>query len=235
MRGFVLDTPALNVYEHMAFDELKVDKTGGDFILRFYNWAEAGVTFGYAQNCDYVMKNIPLEFKDVSVVRRPTGGGVVFHKCDLTFSCIFPSQSSLRPMEIYSKIHQAVYAGLLERKIPCKPCLEEKPSTQYMPELNGQAAQCFVNPVKFDLVTEDGKKILGGAVRKFKDVVLYQGSLQIDDARQKQPELETAIIKAIADKWGIAFQRENAENNFITNVRELAKSKYQTKQWFEKL
>jgi len=235
MQGCIINTPALSVYEHMAFDELKAASSGDDgFVIRFYNWDTHSVTFGYAQNCDYVIKTLPDKFKNAPIVRRPTGGGIVFHDTDITFSCIFPDKSMLRPVQIYSKIHKAVYEGLLSRKINCTPSVEEK-DYNYKPNLENTSAQCFTNPVKFDLIDEGGNKILGGAIRKFKDIVLYQGSLRVLGAREKQPELELAIIKALAQVWQIKWQRKNASAQFLKEVKLLAENKYKTAKWFEKL
>jgi len=95
VEGLLLETPPLDVYAQMAFDENAAANCNGDFLLRVYNWRGGGVTFGYAQFFDEVVKTLP---SGTAVTRRPTGGGIVLHGDDMTFSCMFPPQGTLAPI-----------------------------------------------------------------------------------------------------------------------------------------
>jgi lipoate-protein ligase A len=231
MKGLIIDSPPLDVYEHMAIDELLVsgDDTG-KFILRFYEWNGSGITFGYGQNYNYIGKNLPAELKSIQTTRRPTGGGVVFHTGDLTFSCIFPGENNLKPAEIYLKLHRALHKAFVSRKINCR--LSGETNTQgHNLHADEKALECFVNPVKHDIVGDKGKKILGGALRRFKNTVLYQGSLQIDGARKRFAELKLATIKSIAADMSVKWQVRKTDDSFLKKVKALAKNKYNSRQW----
>ena len=67
------------------------------------------------------------------------------------------------------------------------------------------ASQCFVQPVALDILTEAGK-ILGGAIRRYGTTVLYQGSLQLPEARRRAAELETAMSRALAAEWDLRWE-----------------------------
>ena len=56
-------------------------------VLRFYGWTEPAATFGYFQRYAEVASRTPLR----PLIRRPTGGGIVPHDADWTYSLAFPA------------------------------------------------------------------------------------------------------------------------------------------------
>src|SRR5215472_9324698 len=56
-------------------------------VLRFYGWTEKAASFGYFQRYSEVERLTLLR----PLVRRPTGGGIVPHDSDWTYSLVFPS------------------------------------------------------------------------------------------------------------------------------------------------
>lgn len=223
----LLNTPALNVYEQMALDEVLVRRRPQETTLRFYHWVPGpAVTFGYAQALCLVQKTV--QEADGPYVRRPTGGGVVFHKDDLTFSLVFVSKGS--PREIYSRFHSHVAAQMGNSV----HCLKEKLSAEaYRPNLTQQASACFVRPVEDDLMAQDGHKVLGGALRRFGETVLYQGSLQLPLART-QPVYKRAIVQAVRMFLAVDLQVKACAPELIKEAKELALSCYQTDEWIRK-
>src|SRR6266567_2922399 len=96
---------------NMAIDEALLE-TEMIPSIRFYQWKSPALSFGYFG-----------KFADVAgfaterdLVRRWTGGGIVFHGEDLTYSIVIPvndpifAQSS---MWIYEKIHRALRDALV--------------------------------------------------------------------------------------------------------------------------
>src|SRR5690349_16177933 len=55
-------------------------------LLRFYGWMEPAASFGYFQKYEDIVNSTLLR----PLVRRPTGGGLVPHEADWTYSVIFP-------------------------------------------------------------------------------------------------------------------------------------------------
>ena len=74
--------PALN----MAADEalLLSAPWRGRPLLRFYEWDRPAVSIGYVQT-------IAAAPEGYAAVRRPTGGGVVYHDFDFTYTVMFPA------------------------------------------------------------------------------------------------------------------------------------------------
>lgn len=201
MQGLLLDSPALDVFGQMALDEALAKSKPDAFCLRFFRWQGVGATFGYAQRIREVEKALPGGI-GTFYTRRPTGGGIVPHLDDLTFSCVFPEERTLRPTELYRRLHAAVLRGLREVGLDARLCATGGGASPSGPR---GASQCFVQPVMLDILTAEGK-ILGGAVRRSGNTVLYQGSLQLANARAQAGLLEGAIGGALAVEWDFRWE-----------------------------
>lgn len=202
MQGFLFSTPPLNVFGQMAVDEALAKSKPEGFYIRFFRWQGVGVTFGYAQRIREVERALPKGVGN-SYTRRPTGGGIVPHFDDLTFSCVFSDGGVLRPMEIYRRLHSAILAGLCEVGLAARLCAQGGSAAPQGPE---GASQCFAKPVALDILTEEGK-ILGGAIRRYGSTILYQGSLQLPGARARAEELEAVILRCLGVEWGLRWER----------------------------
>lgn len=176
----------LDAAGHMALDEaVLLESPPGALVLRVYRWAGEGCTFGYSQRYEDAKAACK---PGVAPVRRATGGGIVQHDGDVTFSLVFPWDRTCAPETIYKNIHRGIHQALKARGTA---------NGMWSPreKAPGIAASCFARAEKADLVDADEKKILGGALRKKGVKGLYQGSL-----RAKADE-ET-ILEGIAREFG---------------------------------
>jgi hypothetical protein len=107
---------------NMAIDEALLE-TMTQPTIRFYRWDHAALSFGYFGK----FADVADEQRDL--VRRWTGGGIVFHGQDLTYALIIPvndpafAESS---MSIYEKVHRAICNALSEvgRVVELKSALQ---------------------------------------------------------------------------------------------------------------
>src|SRR5438552_12225105 len=79
-------------------------------VLRFYGWTEKAASFGYFQKYAQVERLTLLR----PLVRRPTGGGLVSHDADWTYSLTFPTADpwySPTATGIYLRVHQWIRAA----------------------------------------------------------------------------------------------------------------------------
>ena len=230
--NLLLNTPALNVYEHMALDEQEVRVRANEVTLRFYHWVSGpAVTFGYAQFIHEVRRALQERHFSGLYARRPTGGGVVFHEDDLTFSLVFTS--SLRPTEIYKKLHAFILHSLAEKGQGGQLFNAHLPPSAYAPSVEHRANACFVRPVENDLLSSTGEKMLGGAIRRFGNTVLYQGSLQLPKARTN-PHYKRAIVEAVRAFLAVDLCPSACAEELLNSARQLAQAQYQTQVWTEK-
>lgn len=222
----ILLTPALDVFEHMALDETLAHDAPEEPVLRFYHWmAGPAVTFGYGQFYDFVRRGAPAA--SGPLCRRPTGGGMVFHGADLTFSLVF--QTDLSPKEIYARLHEAVRLALERENAVCAYGQEPVGAEAYAPQQNGAASACFVRPVENDLLAA-GKKILGGAIRRFGKTALYQGSLQYGSAREN-PAFRRAVKNAAQEALSVRFCPAVLDGRRLASARKLADEQYRIDGW----
>lgn len=230
--NLLLTTPPLNVFEQMALDDVLVRARVHARTLRFYNWtAGDAVTFGYAQFIREVRRGVQIAQFAGALCRRPTGGGVVFHYDDLTFSLIFPTQD--KPTEIYKNLHKSIHAALTLSGLSTRVFDQKLPPSAYAPSHDHAASACFVRPVENDLLLANGQKMLGGAIRRFGDTVLYQGSLQVPGART-HAAYKQAVIQGVRSFWGADLTIAPAQEIWLQEARQIASAQYQTLAWTEK-
>ena len=228
----LLNTPLFTVARHMAFDDVCAALYSGGVWLRFYRWVPGkAVTFGYAQFISEVRRTMAQRRFSGPAARRPTGGGIVFHEDDLTFSLVFEAPG--RPADIYKNFHAHIHAQL--NRLGEKGEIFDKtlPASAYAPSVNHAASACFSNPVENDLLSADGHKILGGAIRRFERAVLYQGSLQLPGARQS-PALKRAVIAGVENCFGVRLAARGAGAELLEKTFILERERYLTPAWNEK-
>jgi lipoate-protein ligase A len=167
----------------------------GHPVLRFYSWEIPAATFGYSQPIAEVEAMTPLR----PLVRRTTGGGLVPHDADWTYSLVFPPSHawySLRAEESYRRLHEWIRDSFpaLGVGVELSPCCAK--------ELPGQ---CFAGPEKFDLLWS-GHKIAGAAQRRSRQGLLIQGSLQRQPAGVERAAWERSFSATAESAFGIRWE-----------------------------
>ena len=154
--------------------------------FRHYGWLEPATTFGYAQNYHKVVSELasghaPIELAQASatLTRRMTGGGIVDHRNDWTYALILHSSvsaASTSATDLYAQIHHAISLslnkiGIDSRLAPCPRHCKETPVASEIP------TRCFITPAAKDVLRPDGQKIAGAAMKRSRQGLLIQGSL----------------------------------------------------------
>jgi lipoate-protein ligase A len=135
-------------------------------ILRVYQWAGDWMSLGYFGSA----RRIPEER---AFVRRPTGGGVVDHRHDWTYTLIIPRGINLAEMpgnQSYRFIHQALAVALAKENAEVMLTAVDADSSDDF---------CFQRPVVHDLVNSCGIKIAGAGQRRGLHGLLHQGSVAL--------------------------------------------------------
>lgn len=225
--GLIIETHPFDIYEQMAADEILCDALMCPHTLRFFNWSGPGVTFGYSQRILSVRSGIGPEKAALPLVRRPTGGGIVIHESDLTFSFIFHQPGVyFEPAKTYDRLHRAISGGYARAGVGFE-LLNEKTASY---KTDNPVMDCFATPVNLDILY-NGKKVLGGALRKFGDYMLYQASFQAPDARSNAAFHRNTIIKALGMEFGLSWRSAGFAGPETEKVKALARSKYASGEW----
>ena len=169
MKWVIDETPhraALN----MAIDEALLLGGGDCPLFRTYRWLQRPVSIGYFSSWEHASALYP----EREIVRRWTGGGIVEHGADFTYSLLLPSDAEPLPnRDLYREIHAAIARTLLAMgstgAVVAKGS-EGRAGTKLV-------AACFEKSVEND-VEINGVKVAGAAIRRLRTGVILQGSIQ---------------------------------------------------------
>ncbi|MEK7747082.1 MAG: hypothetical protein AAB576_10475, partial [Elusimicrobiota bacterium] len=156
--------------------------------------------------------------------RRPTGGGIVFHDGDITFSCVFPWERGLTPGRVYAEFHRGVHLALREMGLS-----SEVNRGGFAPGRPG--GECFSRPEPMDLLDARGAKFLGGALRRRRGFGLYQGSLRPEPFPAGREELVRAVEEAFALHWRLPLEREALSTAVNAAAVRLREERYSKDSW----
>src|SRR5436190_1232995 len=104
------DVAAHSAAMNMAIDEALLE-TAIVPTIRFYRWRSPALSFGYFGK----FSEVAIYAAERDLVRRWTGGGIVFHGDDLTYSIVIPANDPAfdeSSVAIYEKIHRALCEAL---------------------------------------------------------------------------------------------------------------------------
>lgn len=176
--------------ESMAVDEWLLE-TAGKPVLRVYRWSGNWASLGYFGEIERARAAVP----GVNYVRRWTGGGLVDHRADWTYSVIVPQGEALaraRGAESYRIIHAALVEALAAERILAN--LSDGGSET-------GAALCFANPVSHDLVGRDGVKLAGAGQRRTRLGLLHQGSAAVACDPAGSTVRGERLAEALSSSW----------------------------------
>lgn len=201
----------------MALDEALLEAMPrlGRPVLRFYGWTAPAASFGYFQKFALVEQLTTLR----PLVRRPTGGGIVPHDADWTYSLVFPNTQEwygLSAKESYRRVHLWIQGAFAILGLP----------TELAPvALKAQPGQCFVGHEQSDLLWR-GRKIAGAAQRRRKDGLLIQGSVQAPEAKLERISWQEAMRQAARSAYGIDWRQPDIDAPVMKRAIELTGNKY---------
>ncbi|MGB1874373.1 MAG: lipoate--protein ligase family protein [Akkermansiaceae bacterium] len=207
--------------ENMAVDEALMANMTQHPILRIYDWSEPSVSFGYFHSMEEARLAFPSsEECPVHYVRRWTGGGIVDHRHDLTYTLAVPRACELahqRGTASYQIIHQALGRAL--KTLGQEVVLSD--------DDQGSGSVCFEHAVAHDLASGQGEKIAGAGQRRTRHGLLHQGSLLTEvDPDVLGPELANQL----AGDWS----EWAAGSSFEQEVAQLTAKRYATSGWLLK-
>ncbi len=200
----------------MALDEtlLATAAARGGALLRLYGWTEAAATFGYFQRLAEVEARTRLR----PLIRRPTGGGIVPHDRDWTYSLTVPPGHPwhrFRAIDSYRTIHEWVIRAFVAIGFPAElaPCCRK--------EVHGA---CFEGYEQFDVLWA-GRKIAGAAQRRNALGLLIQGSVQPPPTASRETWESVMIAQAPVTLFD-ATRPYVPDESVEQNARTLAREKY---------
>jgi lipoyl(octanoyl) transferase len=209
-------TSPLSGAENMAIDEALLrsfDPAVSLPVLRLYGWNPPALSLGRFQKSAEVLDLEHCRDDGLAVVRRMTGGGVIYHADELTYSLVcapaqIPPASSIKDsFRVLTGFLLAFYRAL---------GLDAAYAVDAAPEgtrLGERTAFCFAGKESFDILA-NGRKIGGNAQRRLKSVIFQHGSIPLQNRAvtgltymKEQIAMHAEGTASLAE-YGVTFGRE---------------------------
>ena len=178
--------------------------------IRFYQWSPPAVSLGYFQDLQKEIDVDVCQDMGIDIVRRPTGGKAVLHDKELTYSFIIRENHPLvnnSILETYKKISGGMirglsYLGVAAELVP----LREKSEIHH----SDFKSICFSVPSRYEVQVE-GKKIVGSAQVRKREIVLQHGSLLIELEKDKLFSIFNFPSAQIRERFKTRFNATSLE------------------------
>ncbi|MGO9469957.1 MAG: biotin/lipoate A/B protein ligase family protein [Isosphaeraceae bacterium] len=236
---------------NMALDEALLDWVAGgenSAFLRTYGWTVPTLSLGYFQNLADAQAE--SRWASVPIVRRPTGGGAIWHEHELTYALVVPAEHPMARSrnDLYRIVH-AVFAEFLRNLGAVSDGgagagnstvgIGPKQTEHKRPLL------CFTDRNPHDIVI-GGFKVVGSAQRRRAGAVLQHGSLLLDRS-DRTPELRGVrnvadiplgprewadhLVERIPIALGLRSIAAPLPDALRDRARQLAETKYRNPAW----
>jgi len=186
----IVETEPLDAYENMALDEAIFscfcDTPAAHPVFRIYQWDAPAFSIGASQVPGRYLDLEKCRAHGISCVRRMTGGGIIFHDQEITYSLVVPKAFHGLPKEVaasFKKICEFII--IFYRRLGLSPSFAvDEP---YGGLTDQPAELCFAGREKYDIVI-GGKKIGGNAQKRCQKAVFQHGSIPLSIDRKRITE-----------------------------------------------
>jgi len=178
MKSFrLIRSGALSCASNMALDE-KIFKRyleDGVGVLRLYRWQRPSFTYGFSQEPQSQIDLAACATDAVEVVKRITGGGILFHDDEITYSFVGSKSDLGEPQGVF--VDYRNLCGFLMRfyeSLGLAPAFAL--SQAGFKDRCAPHELCSAAHEKYDIVI-GGKKIGGNAQKRNRQVIFQHGSI----------------------------------------------------------
>lgn len=187
-------------------------------IFRVYEWEES-FTYGVSQKIETIQNLQDLKQFNENHAQRMTGGGILLHGNDISYSLVIPTSfvKNLSVKESYESICSFLiefYKSLGLEPVYAKDLESiELSSSQY----------CQEGYEPYDILI-DGKKVGGNAQRRTKETIFQHGSICIDNSTCSRgnslkdlgveisfKDAKTLLAKSFARTFNVIFEDKKEE------------------------
>ena len=219
MKWRILKSGKLNPAENMAIDEAILNGIiQGRSVptIRFYDWEPATVSCGYHQSAEKEVDFTALKEFGFSFVRRPTGGRLVLHNEEITYSVIAPTSGkfSCNVTEIYSEISKVLASGFSLLGIEVDFEKGELGSKEQRQVSN----PCFTSSSRFELSYKK-KKIVGSAQLRKEKAFLQHGSILLNHNQSQIAFILPNLEKNKREKLALTLSKKTISINEIVSSK----------------
>ncbi|MFZ5951852.1 MAG: lipoate--protein ligase family protein, partial [Candidatus Rifleibacteriota bacterium] len=183
MIRFITDMPQSGPM-NMAIDEtltmsLLDSASAGSGFLRFYQWSPPTMSFGYNQAIEKLIDVEKAVESGFGLVRRMSGGKMVFHSCEWTFSLGLPqtilkTENRATFLSMFVTAIEPMVNALVAMKIPAQFA-----DNRQQKITSANSVHCYAAAAGHS-VFANGKKLIGAAGVAKSDFLIIHGSIPIE-------------------------------------------------------
>ena len=178
----LLDAGPLDGPSNMALDEALLacfDPEHSRPVLRLYGWHPPALSAGRYQDVGAALKLDLCAADGVPVVRRMTGGGIIYHAEELTYSIVCaPGQigEAAGVKDGFRRLCSFLLGTYQRLGLEAAFAADLNQAGERLGE---RTAFCFAGKEEFDLLV-NGRKIGGNAQRRMRGAILQHGSIPLE-------------------------------------------------------
>jgi lipoate-protein ligase A len=233
--------------ENDAFLNMGIDEAVSESVasgespptIRFWGWIPRAVSIGYFQSLEREIDLEECKKHGIDVVRRRTGGGAVFHDSEITYSII--GKQDLFQKDIiasYREICGCIIDGLGELGIESefKPINDiitagKKISGNAQTRRNGILLQH--GTLLYEVDVDKMFSLLKVPDEKIRDKMIATVKERVTSVKAQKDVSSEEVIEALKKGFmnGREFVEEELSEKELLRAKELAQSRYKTKEW----
>lgn len=174
---FIVSEPCSGA-KNMAVDEILMRSAinQDQAFLRFYQWSPPTLSFGYNQPVHRLIDDNKAKEEGFELVRRMSGGKMVFHADEWTFSIGFPQKALKNSgnsfLQMFISAISPLVQGLIDLGIPAR--FSDGKSRQS----TTNQVHCYASAIGHSIFAGE-KKLIGAAGIAKKNFLIIHGSIPI--------------------------------------------------------
>jgi len=255
----LIDVGALDGPANMALDEALLscfDPQTSLPVLRLYGWEPPALSVGRYQDAAAALDLKLCAADGIQVVRRMTGGGIILHARELTYSLVCAPEQIGEALGVKEGFRRlcGFLLGTYQR-LGLDAAFATDLNRDGAP-LGQRTAFCFAGKEEYDVVVE-GRKIGGNAQRRLRGAILQHGSIPLQSRVQqalrylKEPAPEAAgavslaelgqepelaalkgmLVDAFQERLGVRLLPTALTAHEVATAAELEETKYRCHSW----
>jgi lipoate-protein ligase A len=173
-----IESPAQDACANMATDEalfISFCRHLCPPTVRLYAWSSPAFSFGYFQDPAQELDLDLCRAEHIDCVRRMTGGGVIFHHQELTYSLVCTKQdlgAGRSVVESFKRSCQFLLDTYRKLGVEARFAVENPD----LHDFKHPSTFCFASQEKYDILVYD-RKIGGNAQKRRGEVIFQHGSI----------------------------------------------------------
>ncbi len=218
----VIDTESSSAESNMSRDAQLLDSLEEEPILHLYGWERPSATYGHFIDPAGYFDMEAIKRREISLARRSTGGGIVFHIWDYAFSFLMPSSHpyfSTNTLDNYRFVNEIVLE-VIKKLFLIDDCIHliaddfpaKGPSCSHF---------CMARPTQYDVVYK-GVKIAGAAQRRTKKGYLHQGTISLaspDEALLRELLISGNEVVSAMEEYTFAPLGKSPSTDLLAEAR----------------